>query len=131
MSFVNFDEIRSKASGALEKGKGAMEKAKFKLMRKAEDEANMGEDSSETPLGDGSGDGEEESQASSFMEDFTDTYCPTLTFQQVNLRTKRIFIIYGILTDPLWLFDSSIIFSLFLFFVSEIDWFWCFFWDWL
>lgn len=81
MPIPSFDEIRSSSTRSMEKlsgaATGAMEKAKFKLMKRTGEED---EDNSEQSI-------EEESQASSYMEEFTDTYCPTLTFQQVRAST--------------------------------------------
>ena len=70
MPLPKLDELRKSATGAVEMASGHLEKAsggKFKLM-KVSSEAEVDEEASET---------------SSRMEEFTDTYCPKLTFQQV------------------------------------------------
>jgi ElaB/YqjD/DUF883 family membrane-anchored ribosome-binding protein len=68
---VNFDEIRQSATekmkDAREQASGHLEKAKFTMMRRSEEEAD-----------------EEASETSSRMDEFTETYCPQLTFQQVS-----------------------------------------------
>jgi hypothetical protein len=66
------EKLRESTKGAVEMASGQLEKAKFKLMRTSETEAEIDE---------------EQSQASdtSRMDQFTDTFCPKLTFQQVRL----------------------------------------------
>ena len=68
---VNFDEIRQNAAEkmkeAREQASGRLEKAKFSIMRRSEEEAE----------------GDEVSETSNRVDEFTEAYCPQLTFQQV------------------------------------------------
>ncbi|CAB9522932.1 SFT2 domain containing [Seminavis robusta] len=69
MPLPSLDKLRSSATGAVEMASGHLEKAKFKLMRTSEEEAQIEEES-------------QTSETSSRLEEFTDSFCPKLTFQQ-------------------------------------------------
>ena len=74
MPLPTLDKLRESATGAVEIASTHVKEAKFKLM-KTPSKAQVGdEEASQT------------SQASSRMEEFADTYCPKLTFQQVRMK---------------------------------------------
>ena len=86
-------KLRESAAGAVEMASGRLKEAKFKLMKTSESEAEIEEEEeSQAP-----------SQASSRMEEFTDAYCPKLTFQQVSYGKDAT---TGILFAPERLFRS-------------------------
>lgn len=70
---VNFDEIRQNATEkmkeAREQASGHLEKAKFSFLRRSEEEAAQEDEEASQP---------------SRMDEFTETYCPQLTWQQVR-----------------------------------------------
>lgn len=76
MPLPNLEKLRESATGAVEMASGKMKEAsqRVKLMRTGESEAELvDEEASQTP-----------SQASSRFDEFTDNYCPKLTWQQVS-----------------------------------------------
>jgi len=82
MPLPKLDELRNSAKGAVEMASGRLEKAsggKFKLMKVSSSDPEAGEGGGR----DGSS-SDEVSETSSRFEEFTDTFCPKLTFQQVR-----------------------------------------------
>jgi hypothetical protein len=74
MPLPSMEKLRESTKGAVEMASGQLEKAKFKLMRTSDTEAEIDDEESQVS-----------ETSSSRMDQFTDTFCPKLTFQQVRL----------------------------------------------
>jgi len=85
MPLPKLDELRASAKGAIEMANSHLEKGvkvgkeKIKLMRQGDSELDESQNEEEAS---------QVSESSSIMEQFTDTFCPKLTFQQVGRRRK-------------------------------------------
>ena len=89
------EKLRKSTKGAVDMASWQLEKAKFKLMRTSETEAEIDEDQSQVS----------ETSGSSRMDQFTDTFCPKLTFQQVC--DYNIIMVVFLISMDWWTNDSG------------------------